>query len=357
MVIACKKKAEPIDENGSPEFYIKGEIDQTPVNIEAGVNNFFLQTTYNMDNNQVYEFSGNLFKNCSNCKGGLKITLKNYKTGVSSNAVNTDSTFASKKFDFSMKGKANIPYYSVNLVANPTGSNALLSQKWTFSDGSVSNGSMVNKTFKSGTVQQVQYTCNYANTCSSTISYKLHLNYFMKPEDMPAFTYESVDSAHIMYKFTAIGDSSKTYLWHFSDGGAANGNIVYYGFNAGSVFAVSLTAINGNDTTEVTQNINTRNNTDCKANFTSQISPVLDPLNLATVQVEWTDKEGNIYSSAELKQDMSTYFQITENEAFKLNASGMKTQMLKVLINCNLSNGSKSISVKNLQGKIAVAIP
>lgn len=354
---ACKKRLEPIDEIGSPVFYMSGEINNMPVTLEAGKNNYYLLTDYRMDNDNIFEFTGNLKQNCGTCKAGLKIVLRDYKKSSLGEAFRPDSSFENKKIDFNRKGMANIPYYTINLKANPSGSAALVSQLWQFSDGSSETGNQINKTFKTGTIQDIKYTCNYSNACTSSITYQLKLNPFMSPDQLPEFNYTPLDSTHYIYKFSAIGDTLNTYLWHFGDGKIIKGKTVFYGFSSNKVVSVSLKQISGNDTMEISKNIGTGSNTDCRANFIKELIPVKDPLNLTTVMVEWTDANGVVYSSAEMKQDINTNFSVLGSEVYKTNNNGMKTQLLKLLINCKLSNGSKIIEIKNLEGKMAVAHP
>ncbi len=354
---ACKKRLEPIDEIGSPVFYMSGEINNVPLTLEAGKNNYYLITDYRMDHDNIFEFTGNLKQNCGTCKAGLKIVIRDYKKSDLGNTFSPDSSFENKKFDFNRNGMANIPYYTMKLNANPSGSSALVSQLWQFSDGSSQTGTQINKIFKSGTVQDIKYTCNYSNACSSSISYQLKLNPFLNPDQLPEFTYTPIDSTHYIYKFSAIGDTLNTYLWNFGDGKTIKGKTVFYGFSSNKVVNVSLKQVSGSDTMEIRKNINTGSNTDCKANFSKEVMPVADPLNLTTVMVEWTDENGITYSSAEMKQDLNTNFSILGSEVYKTNGSGMKTQLLKLHINCKLSNGSKTIEIKNLQGKMAVAHP
>lgn len=354
---ACKKRLEPIDEIGNPVFYMSGEINNLPVTLEAGKNNYYLITDYRMDNDNIFEFTGNLKQNCGTCKAGLKIVLRDYKKSASGQQFMRDSSFANRKYDFNRNGMANIPCYSLKLQANPTGSSTLVSQLWQFGDGTTATSAQINKTFKSGTVHDIKYTCNYSNSCSSTISYQIKLNPFMSPDQLPEFTYTPLDSTHYIYKFTATGNPSNTYLWHFGDGKIIKGRIVFYGFSSNKVVNVSLKQVSGNDTMEISKNINTGSNTDCRANFIKEVIPVEDPLNLTTVLVEWTDENGITYSSAEMKQDINTNFSVLGSEVYKANINGMKTQLLKLHINCKLSNGSNTIEIKNLEGKMAVAHP
>ncbi|MDP1727368.1 MAG: hypothetical protein Q8M15_11345 [Bacteroidota bacterium] len=353
---ACKKRLEPIDEIGSPVFYMSGEINNVPLTLEAGKNNYYLITDYRMDNDNVLEFTGNLKQNCSTCKAGLKIILRDYKKSTGY-LFRPDSSFEKHNYDFSRNGLANIPYYTIKLNAVSTGSAALVSELWQFSDGSSETTAQVNKTLKSGTVQPIKYTCSYSNGCSSSINNKLKLNYFLNPNQLPEFSYTSLDSSHNIYKFYAIGDPSNIYLWDFGDGKIIKGKTIFYGFSSNKVVNVSLKQINGTDTMEISKNIRTGSNTDCLANFSTELIPVEDPYNFSTVMLEWTDESGVTYSSAEIKQDLNTNFSLLSSESFKTNASGMKTRLLKLLINCKLSNGSNTIEIKNLEGKMAVAHP
>ncbi len=354
---SCQKKLEPIDEYGSPAFSLRGEIDGKFVSLEAGVNSFFLQTEYGLDSNKLVEFKGNFKQTCSHCKQAFKVIIKDYQTYQNGQSTLADSSLPNRNYDFYRAGAFNIPSYGVVFSATPQGSGALKSQVWEFSDGSSFTNSVVSKTFRTGTSQELKYTCNYLNGCSSSIQYKLKLNPFLNPGLLPDFSMESIEPTKVMYKFTAGGDSTGAYYWSFGDGGYAKGKTVYYGYDSSAVYLVSLFQITATDTFEISKNLNIGFSGDCSANFTKNIQPNIDPMNKTTVNIEWTDEQGEVYSSSRFKQKFYCNFTLDKSEDYLKNKAGQKTRLLNFHLNCLLSNGLKTIEIRNLEGKMAVALP
>ncbi|MBC7382166.1 MAG: hypothetical protein H7296_04130 [Bacteroidia bacterium] len=354
--LSCKRKAEPFDETSGPVFYAKGFAGNEAINIEAGVNSYYLETDHAIDANRIHEFTGNFKQTCPKCKHSLKVRIRDYHQANGSGFF-ADSSLVNKDYDYKLNGFSNIPFYTIKLTAIPEGESGLKSHLWEFSDGSTSTKNTLIKTFLSSTDQQIKYTCNYTNTCSSTLSYHVRLNPFLNPVDLPDFKAEKIDSAQIIYQLTAVGDAKNTYLWNMGNGQRLKGKSVFYGFDSSGVFTVSLTRISENDTGEVSKNISVGNVPDCKANFIKELIPFEDPLNLSTVDVEWTNEAGELFTSAGVKQSFYNQFKVLESLGHKTNAGGQPTTLIKLLINCKVSNGSRIIELKNVEAKMAVAHP
>ena len=85
-VFACKKEHLPPSSNGSPIFYFNGNVNSAPVTFQAGVNNYYMYSSYALDSNNLLNFIGTLEPiGCNGCANTIKISINDYK--VENNAT------------------------------------------------------------------------------------------------------------------------------------------------------------------------------------------------------------------------------------------------------------------------------
>lgn len=57
----CKKKELPTDnETNDPQFYFSAQVNNVPVEFKAGVDNYYMYSSYEQDVNNLYGFKANL---------------------------------------------------------------------------------------------------------------------------------------------------------------------------------------------------------------------------------------------------------------------------------------------------------
>ena len=57
---SCRKKEYPAPSTGNPVFYFDGTINGNPMNIKAGINDYYMYSSFVQDVNRVYNFQGDL---------------------------------------------------------------------------------------------------------------------------------------------------------------------------------------------------------------------------------------------------------------------------------------------------------
>src|SRR5688572_26384831 len=93
---ACKKKELPEAEPGNdPQFYFRADVNGTPVTLEAGVNDYYMYSSYWQNaTNGCYGFGAQLKKsNCSTCSNSIKIEINDRKNSTMSGPSFADSAF------------------------------------------------------------------------------------------------------------------------------------------------------------------------------------------------------------------------------------------------------------------------
>ena len=99
---SCNKKAlPPVDEEPAPVFYFRGSIGNLPISIDAGVNTYYMKSSYSLDSNNVYIFKGELKqKDCSNnCGYGLTVLINDYKVSQNS-SMYIDSSLTTSSYQY-----------------------------------------------------------------------------------------------------------------------------------------------------------------------------------------------------------------------------------------------------------------
>lgn len=352
----CAKKEEPVLEDGTPVFRIIGLMDNKSLKLEAGTDDYYMKTDYNLNTNNVYRFEGDMKKICSNCNESFRIIIRNSAAGTG--PVNPDSALGTGEYFYSYLGGSIPTSFIVNLDAQPKGSGAV-AHLWNFGDGTISTLPNPTKVFKTGRDYNVSYTASYSSGCSSTLDFPIGLQPDFIPPIPINFFYNTDTIVGADFNFNATGDTTNaSFTWNFGDGNGGDGNSISHTYTTPGEYKVTLTYITIQDTIIVAKNISALLSKGCTANFDFDKKPVLNPLNLATVEVQWTDADGVVYSSHNIPQnDPATSFIVTHASPYMINENGQKTRALDIVFTCTLTNGTKQIKLTNMSAHVAVAYP
>lgn len=358
----CRKKEEPVPENGTPVFTIGGMIDNTHREYTGGKNNFYMYTDYRNSSGESYEFIGDMKQTCTDCKESLRIIIKNYQGGTG--PVDADQALHTGEYFYTPPtGSQFNKALKVTLDATPSG-NGTVSHFWDFGDGTTSTLAAPIKTYPSNSRFNITYTASYSNGCTSSISIPVGIKAYAPLLPNVSFSPVLLDtsSGSNLFSFTAnVSDTGGTheYFWNFGEDTAyVSGNPVQHQYFVAGVYTVSLYFVKNNTDTVVSrQNLPVLNTPACVANFNLTKQAISDPQNYSGITVEWTDASGNKYSSAQAEQDENSDFFIDASSPYIDNERTQKTRALDVRFNCKLSSGTSTIELRNMAGHIAVAHP
>src|SRR5580692_6816071 len=100
LLITCKKEETPPNAVlGQPVFSFNGTINSQNVSLEAGVNNYYMYSSFAQDSvasdSVVYSFIGNLQSTATN-KNSIQISIDDYKISVKNTSVarHIDTSFS-----------------------------------------------------------------------------------------------------------------------------------------------------------------------------------------------------------------------------------------------------------------------
>lgn len=366
---ACKKNALPKDEaESNPEFYFKCNVNETPVNIQAGVNNYYMYSSHTQDNANVYVYKGEFRqKDCSvGCGYGISIEINDSKVSSPGAPMFPDSSLYSGPYQFN-DGTLEPLYYLSSFY--PTSQSTSLTGvycQWLFSDNTPSTSvSQISKLFRTNTTQSI--TLNFRDTING--GFASHTNVFKIGNYLQGNVFAVRDQPLYPVKYTfgynitsgnAIGNSY-SYLWDFGDGSTSNlTNPSHVFLTTNSYKRVKLTLI---ATTSLSTSYTCTSYYQapcfsysvCDANFNAGFTPIQNIHGLSAITIKVTDPSGNVYSSSSINQSTNSNFEIISVEEFKTNEKGERTKKVKIKFNCSVVSGSNTLNISNGEAVIAVS--
>lgn len=354
FTMSCKTNEDPIGYIGNAEFFASGKINNQPFLMEAGNNNFVMETSNSKDTLNINYYTGTLKNTCNNCNENLSISIRNYEVGNSAN-WQVDSVFRNDRI--LQFFKEILPPSSFRVIfKNESKGLGNVDYTWDFGNGFGSLSENPSFVFTNQGKQNITLLANYKDVnCNSNIQNPIYIN----PNDLNNninFTYQNIGNN--IFRCTVINADSNThrFVWKYQNQTTSfpvGKTFDLPAYTLEGVYKVDLLAINktNNDTVFVSKNLATLATTDCSANFSYTIQPVRDTLQLNKVIVDYTDKNGVLYSSKNIEQ--FTAFVIQEVSNYKNPQSGKKTVKVKVLFTCKVSNGAQTLELNNVNGIFA----
>ncbi|MBA3683485.1 MAG: hypothetical protein H0W73_20315 [Bacteroidetes bacterium] len=353
---ACNKKSlPPKDEEPEPVFYFKCDIGGFTVDIDAGVNSYYMKSAYYLDSNNVYVFRGELKqKECTdNCGFGLTILMNDYKVS-GNNTMFIDSTLVPGMYQFN---DINIEplYYTGNFIPLQTSQN--VTYNWTFSDGATWSGPNCTRTLK----RDHKYTATLSAK-STTFGDVIHSNVFRVGNPVQtsinALLAVQPPTLNMTYKFSApnlTGTAPFSYHWTFGDGNFSYDAAPTHEYTAPNLYTPKLTVVDANnDTCESYYQLPVFTGSFGEANFSAYLNPIQNTKALSAITIQINDPKGIVYSSAPINQSDNSHFEIVSVENYKAADSNILFKKVKIKFSCTVYNGSNFIEINDGEAVIAV---
>jgi PKD repeat protein len=348
---ACQKKKYPesVTEN-EPVFRFSATIEQEPVAIAAGVNDYYVFSGFMQDTSGLYTFSSDLKQiDCQQCSNRLEVSLNNYTVSSLNAPVDADMAFAALPRNYLKKG---LTYFDASFAAqfNQTAAGYL----WDFGDGSVSTQQNPVHRYNSPGNYNVCLTITSTAGCVSQIcnTYNISLSGCRT-------NVKSVKKTGTGVSFDHVTDGTQPYsfLWSFGDGSFSTEENPYHVFPVKGSYPVILTLTDSKGNKAVSKYNATTNGdvSSCAANFSLQSLYAANESLLSGIKINWTDASGRRYSSFDVTQPASSYFRIISSENYINNDKGERTRKLHVKFSCLLTDGQKNISIENAETDLCMS--
>lgn len=383
LLASCRKiDLEPMD--GSPVFTATVDLDGDQHLWQAGLEGYYMFSSFEKDALNVYEFSGSFAKDDGTFGETLTVRIRDFQqvpTGTPSikQALDLDLSFASNS-GIDTIWKTVVDTTGWNTIFDASGSilpNIPVTYTWDFGDSTNSNTSMQTIPHQYGMLpnQPVKLTiASPNNTCVSTMTKALNLDgqntdCDISIEILPYFNPINFDSGYIL-NVLPIGAYPFDYAW--------NNNSVdsfYVISDSLSIISAAVTVTDANGCT-VSSSISTLLQGAslpqiCMARFNNSllipdttsvtfIDSILygDSLQFSKIKVEYTNGNGNFYSSFLGPQPSNSSVNIIEVKDYDNNEKGDKTKKVTLKFTCRIWNiEGEYIDITNGKTTIALAYP
>ncbi|HXB10397.1 MAG TPA: PKD domain-containing protein, partial [Bacteroidia bacterium] len=339
--------------NGSPIFYFNGNVNSAPVTFQAGVNNYYMYSSYALDSNNLLNFIGTLEPiGCNGCANTIKISINDYK--VENNA--TVASFDTGGYLFVTPTGGAPTSFNVTFYARtgpPTDTNYV----WNFGDGSTSAKVTPNHTYNHAGNYNV--SLSVANSCSTSITNPVYVgtsNALMIPQIF--FSIDSLTNTVIFGASDAGPNPPYTYLWNFGDGNTSDSVIPSHNYASPNVYKITLTATDKSGlkaTSFLDTNSKNTYPTNCIVNYSYVVNPVPNPKAFSNINITYTDATGDVYSSAKVAQPATSYFQVLSVANYNTNENNQTTKKLNLQFSC-LVKDSKGNTIPITNGTAVIAV-
>ncbi len=362
LTFSCNKKPLPAEANQEPVFYLKGELDGAPFTLEAGNDNYVMQSNFYWDTTNVCLFKSELKKQgCdTNCRAyGLTVIVNDYTVSSPGSKVNLDNSVRMGVYPFNDKDLPSM-YYKVNLIPKIVKSSTEL-YSWTIENGR-DNPTVVNKycpwvTMTAGLNYSVTLNFDNNNGCSSSHQDIYKVGHSLQA-NISAYRNYSIPGAIYDFSCQLSGTPPYQYLWDFGDGSQSTSpnpnhsyQVILNGRNR-----VTLRVIDAKKDTAIRYyQVQISADPSCDANFTTTFTPIPNTKAFKTITILLTDPSGHVYSSKMTIQPESSLFEVLSINDYIENANHYPTKRIKALLNCVLSDGVKEIKLSNAEISMAFA--
>ena len=350
---SCNKKEypKPIEVVNTAVYYSKLVIDNQPVTLEAGVDGYYMYSSYKVDTFSLYNFVADLRKmDCSDCTNSLKIQINDYKT--ISDLPLIDSSLRRARYPY-FSGTPNISY-SVKFTSQ---SNNTSSYSWDFGDGSaVSTEANPTHTYSKPGKYGVCLTTKANNGYVNTICNKINVN---QKNFRAQVSSNSTSGNTVNFNAVASGGTAPyTYFWRLADGRTSTQNSFSHTYAYRGSSAVTLRVVDATgDTLNLNYNAKTfSDNSSYPANYSvSNMQSNIPELPFSKITINWRAADGLVYSSNNALQPIDSFFELLSSSEGEKNEKGEPTKKINAKFKCNLYNGSKSITVNDADVVLCVA--
>lgn len=358
--MGCKKEY-PVSSVGTPVFYFNGTVNGSNENLQAGVNSYYMYSSFSQDSNLVYNFFAELKQtNCPNCANKIKFQINDFTTSTPNGSAQINTSlqigyYALQMIDSMQSGAPT--EYLVAFSAVPVLSDSIISYSWNFGDGTISLLANPTHTYSHPGNYDVCLTISYSSGCTSNSCN--HISVGLSASTCTAMIIDTAFSGNII-SFSGYGSgNSVSYLWDFGDGTTStlNTDFVQHTYANAGIYNVCLQITDdSNCIANICKNVTTLNFGGCLTNFDFIVQGTNpNPLSLSNIIITWTDNSGIEYASNTGLQPGDSYFQIISVEDYSNNENNQPTKKLHVKFKCLLFNGGNSIPITNGDAVIAVS--
>jgi len=351
---SCKKVEEPVSNTDSADFFVKGKKDGTSFSIAAGDNNYYMYTSSEKDDKEVYLHTGRLANaNCQGVCGEEFIfhfkgnTEKPKGDGVIKEGT-IDFTIAEPKLLYGVSFNSNKTFTSRAMEVDYT---------WDFGNGSVSEEVHPYHLFEADKeFYNVSIHVETSKKVESDLATKIYTNTGCKTSfDLV----KNGTSSRLVAQHQ--GGRVAQYLWEFEDGNTASVSELDYDFrsiNGSERVCLTITDENGCVSQSCQNVIVNEAFAFVAANFDYEVEEIL-PKNgfeqFNTFSLEYIDEKGEAFFTDESFANQTIKI-ISIDKYPTLNNKGFPVKRVHFVLNAKLISAlGNTVEFTGLEGYMGVA--
>lgn len=359
----CKKKniEEPVPTiiTNPVVFYFNGTVAGSPLSIQAGVNEYYMYSSYEYDPGiSTYWFIGELKQtNCSNCKNTLKIKISD-DTTLTPTAPSHINQLSPGIYSYYSPNDSTVNFYTLNVYAVPVFSSSQTYQYF------INNTNVANTANFSYTLSPLPATLslNYSNydtlnPCSTSLTNTLNLS---ANDDFYSYYKYNINSFSQVVTFSIYPNlpTTNSFTMDFGDSyqTITTSTLITHTYTNSAIYQAKLISKSNNGKIWTFQNnISTSfSNATCLGNYYYTINSNKTTHPFSKVIIEYTDESGIFYTSQMNGQPSSNNFQITKIEEYIKNNNNQPTKKISATFTVRVF--ASPTNFKDISGTIVFAV-
>lgn len=365
IIWGCRKEF-PQPEPAEPVFWIEAEMDGTPLAIQAGVDDYYLDADYRIDSFGVKEYLASFRPvNCESCREELRIVIRDKEI---SSDVNTptvvSTTFQAESLPY--RGQVfETDSLTFAFKASSSGSPPF-TYNWDFGEPETSSfandqAEPVHSYSQSG-LYEVSVQIKDANGCIDISRHQVRAGKFFHHCQI-GFDYEWHGNNSVAFRVGAgaqVANYQEVY-WNFGDGHSNSQEFSpLHTYDHPGIYEVKMVLLKADGTVCCDiQNIFTEDGASC-ASFI-EYEPVLTDPFTGSVYIEWVDEDGELYTTDGIAgQGPEHHFEIVSVGPDWTDIDDQKAIQLSAEFACRLykqSDPGEYLEVRMGKTEFAVAYP
>lgn len=325
----------PVPSEGEVQFYFQGKVNGVDTKWEAGRNNYYMQTGFDINaSNDILGLYGKL-KELNKAENTIEIYFPNLSAGSNVSDILKVQSYPLLA-TLSASDSGTVRFQAQMLSTNAT-------YLWNFGDGTTSTiANPIHIFANPNQSYSISLSTNNGN-CSSILTQTII------PAQLSCYP-SFVATVAGFERNIQFQTTENNVVWDFGDNTTSTQPNPTHLYASKGVFTVSMQSLDCGE--KVAQNIQVGEIGGCGINFSYQKTQPINP----PLIVRYTDANGLVFSSDKVAQDTQAFFTISKIEDYTSNNQKVKKINLSFELKVKADNGD----VKNIVGEkvvFAVGIP
>ena len=324
MLDGCNEIDDPKPVVEQPFFTVQASIDGQVIELQAGIDDYYLYTTQDVDSMGVTDYRGHLrVTDCNPCANSVAVFFRG--DDIEQPSVNSVTTEGVREF-YEPTYVVQPASYQIQFFSEQN--NSEVSHYWQLSDGTTFTTADPVYNFSPNASQNSFNVLHVTSVIDDTCSAALNNIIEVESSCQPNFTAQT--QGNTVY-FAANSSAGTQVVWNFGDGSAGYGTSASHTYNAPGLYHVEMEVFDPANGCfgQIYKQVLVNDTMNCQANFHYDIDyqpeVMSDSLQLGSVGVEWYNESGVKYSSALSVQPAGSYFEMLESHVYLQNENNRST--------------------------------